>query len=153
MPSDPALYHKRLLVVDDHAVNVELLQDLLLLDIRMPHLDGYAVLEALQEAFGVEAPPTIVPPGGEGHRDHRDDRPGSGLAAAPAAGRSGGQYRDRRFRHRPLVARLPAADAGRHHQDRPQFPAPPLLEDAESHVWGWRSRGEAGDLADAATVA
>ncbi|MFG6160012.1 putative bifunctional diguanylate cyclase/phosphodiesterase [Halomonas sp. 1390] len=89
MPSDPALYHKRLLVVDDHAVNIELLQDLLedhgyqhvagltdsrevlaycraqvpdllLLDIRMPHLDGYAVLEGLQEAFGVEAPPTIV---------------------------------------------------------------------------------------------
>ncbi|MDX1464988.1 MAG: EAL domain-containing protein [Halomonas sp.] len=89
MASDPALYHKRLLVVDDHAVNVELLQDLLedqgyqrvdglsdpreviahcraqapdllLLDIRMPHLDGYAVLEALQAAFGVEAPPTIV---------------------------------------------------------------------------------------------
>ncbi|WP_108446483.1 putative bifunctional diguanylate cyclase/phosphodiesterase [Halomonas denitrificans] len=89
MPSDPALYHKRLLVVDDHAVNVELLQDLLedygyqdvagltdprevlahcrtqvpdllLLDVRMPHLDGYGVLEALQGAFGVEAPPTIV---------------------------------------------------------------------------------------------
>lgn len=89
MPSDPDLYHKRLLVVDDHSVNVELLQDLLedhgyqdvagltdprevlahcraqapdllLLDVRMPHLDGYGVLEALQAAFGTEAPPTIV---------------------------------------------------------------------------------------------
>lgn len=37
--------------------------------------------------------------------------------------------------------------------DRSFLPPPPLLEDAESHVWGWRSRGEAGDLADAATVA
>ncbi|MDT8878065.1 EAL domain-containing protein [Halomonas saccharevitans] len=89
MPSDSTLYHKRLLVVDDHPVNVELLQDLLedhgyrqvagltdprevlahcqaqvpdllLLDIRMPHMDGYAVLEALQQAFAMEAPPTIV---------------------------------------------------------------------------------------------
>lgn len=81
--------HHAVLVVDDNPVNVELLQDLLedhgfrrvaglcdprevlgycqasppdlvLLDIRMPHLDGYGVLGQLQEAFGDEGPAVIV---------------------------------------------------------------------------------------------
>ncbi|MFG6667206.1 putative bifunctional diguanylate cyclase/phosphodiesterase [Halomonas sp. HNIBRBA4712] len=80
---------QHLLVVDDNPVNVELLldvlddhgfdnahglsdsrrvlehcraqrPDLILLDIRMPHLDGYAVMEALVAAFGDAAPPVIV---------------------------------------------------------------------------------------------
>ncbi|WP_252106914.1 MULTISPECIES: EAL domain-containing protein [unclassified Halomonas] len=83
------LAQKHLLVVDDNAINVELLTDLLeehgydnvhglsdsrevlgycqrhcpdlvLLDIRMPHLDGYAVTEALKAHCGEAAPPIIV---------------------------------------------------------------------------------------------
>ncbi|MYL23252.1 EAL domain-containing protein [Halomonas alkaliantarctica] len=83
------LANKHLLVVDDNAVNVELmldlldehgfghvhgisdprdvlsycqqqLPDLLLLDIRMPHLDGYALIEQLTEYFGPQTPPIIV---------------------------------------------------------------------------------------------
>ncbi|MCP1317344.1 EAL domain-containing protein [Vreelandella lionensis] len=81
--------NKHLLVVDDNSVNVELLLDLLddhgfdnvhgisdprhvlthcqrqlpdliLLDIRMPHLDGYAVMGQLQEHFADQTPPIIV---------------------------------------------------------------------------------------------
>ena len=80
----------RLLVLDDNPVNVELLLDLLedhgyrnvqglndprrllplleeqglpeliLLDIRMPHLDGHRVLELLRERWGEQAPPVVV---------------------------------------------------------------------------------------------
>jgi len=82
-------HYKHVLVVDDNPVNVELmldllddqgfenshglsdprdvlgycqqqLPDLLLLDIRMPHLDGYAVIEQLNHAFGRQTPPIIV---------------------------------------------------------------------------------------------
>lgn len=78
--------NKHLLVVDDNSVNIELLLDLLddhgfdnvhglsdprhvlaycqqqlpdliLLDIRMPHIDGYAVMEQLQEHFADQTPP------------------------------------------------------------------------------------------------
>ncbi|WP_355662194.1 putative bifunctional diguanylate cyclase/phosphodiesterase [Halomonas salifodinae] len=78
-----------ILVVDDHPINVELLIDLLedrgfsrvdglmasrevvarcrrdmpaliLLDIRMPHLDGHGVMRALDEAFGNRKPAVIV---------------------------------------------------------------------------------------------
>lgn len=81
--------HRRLLVVDDNAANVEMLLDLLddqgfsrvsgltdsrqvlehcrqqtpdliLLDIRMPHLDGYAVIEQLRQALGERAPAIII---------------------------------------------------------------------------------------------
>ena len=81
--------NKHLLVVDDNSINVELLLDLLddhgfdnvhglsdprqvlqhcqqampdliLLDIRMPHLDGYSVMEQLQATFAEHAPPIIV---------------------------------------------------------------------------------------------
>ncbi|MWJ29237.1 EAL domain-containing protein [Halomonas sp. ZH2S] len=80
---------KHLLVVDDNPVNVELMLDLLddhgfenvtglsdprqvlahcerqlpaliLLDIRMPHLDGYMVIEQLQQRFCSQTPPVIV---------------------------------------------------------------------------------------------
>lgn len=80
---------KHLLVVDDNSINVELLLDLLddhgfanthgisdprqvlaycqqqlpdliLLDIRMPYLDGYAVIHQLQNHFAHNAPPVIV---------------------------------------------------------------------------------------------
>ena len=83
------LMNKHLLVVDDNSVNIELLLDLLddhgfdnvhglsdprhvlaycqqqlpdliLLDIRMPHIDGYAVMEQLQEHFADQTPPVIV---------------------------------------------------------------------------------------------
>ncbi|MDR5899801.1 EAL domain-containing protein [Halomonas vilamensis] len=83
------LANKHLLVVDDNPVNVELmldlldehgfshvhgisdprhvldycqeqLPDLLLLDIRMPHLDGYALIEQLREHFAEQTPPIIV---------------------------------------------------------------------------------------------
>ncbi|WP_447553790.1 GGDEF/EAL domain-containing response regulator [Vreelandella sp. EE22] len=83
------LARKHLLVVDDNAANVELLLDLLddhgfdnvhglsdprdvmsycqaqrpdliLLDIRMPHMDGYAVMSALTTQFGDNTPPIIV---------------------------------------------------------------------------------------------
>lgn len=86
---DTDLTHKRLLIVDDNPINLEMLGDLLedhgytdlvllddarevlahcrarlpdliLLDIRMPHLDGYGVLEQLQRAFGERAPAAIV---------------------------------------------------------------------------------------------
>lgn len=82
-------HEKHVLVVDDNPVNIELildllddhgfenchgisdprdvlgycqqqLPDLLLLDIRMPHLDGYAVIEQLNSAFGHHALPVIV---------------------------------------------------------------------------------------------
>ncbi|OLB64469.1 MAG: hypothetical protein AUI10_10860 [Actinobacteria bacterium 13_2_20CM_2_72_6] len=60
-------------------------------------------------------------PGLPGHRDHRvaavaghrgDDGPAAPLEGAAGTGR------DRRLRHRVLVAGLPAAVPGRHHQDR-----------------------------------
>lgn len=80
---------KPLLIVDDTAANVELILDLLedegfthvegitdprevlsfceaglpsliLLDIRMPHLDGYGVIEQLQERFSGQVPPIII---------------------------------------------------------------------------------------------
>ncbi|WP_249978701.1 EAL domain-containing response regulator [Vreelandella olivaria] len=83
------LNHKHLLVVDDNSINIELLLDLLddhgfdnihgindsrevishcqqtlpdliLLDIRMPYLDGYAVIGQLQEQFAGHTPPIIV---------------------------------------------------------------------------------------------
>lgn len=83
------LMHKHILVVDDNHTNVDLLLDLLdahdfqnvhgisdphhvlpycqrqlpdliLLDIRMPYMDGYAVFEQLQEHFPHHTPPTIV---------------------------------------------------------------------------------------------
>ncbi|WP_458525371.1 EAL domain-containing response regulator [Onishia taeanensis] len=89
MTADTDLTDKRLLVVDDNPTNVELLLDLLddhgfahvsstgdganvvamceadgpdliLLDIRMPGLDGYGVMAALRERFGAQAPPVIV---------------------------------------------------------------------------------------------
>ncbi|WP_242457942.1 EAL domain-containing protein [Halomonas sp. YLGW01] len=89
MIADTPLTHKRLLVVDDNPANVELLLDLLddhgfenvtstlegtrvvamceadrpdliLLDIRMPVLDGYGVMETLKERFGAQSPPVIV---------------------------------------------------------------------------------------------
>ncbi|QHD50761.1 EAL domain-containing protein [Vreelandella aquamarina] len=81
--------NKYLLVVDDNSINVELLLDLLddqgfdnvhglsdprlvlahcqaalpdliLLDIRMPYLDGYGVMEQLQSTFAEHTPPVIV---------------------------------------------------------------------------------------------
>ncbi len=81
--------NKHLLVVDDNSINVELLLDLLddqgfdnvhglsdprlvlahcqealpdliLLDIRMPYLDGYGVMEQLQSTFAEHTPPVIV---------------------------------------------------------------------------------------------
>lgn len=84
-----SLTQKHLLVVDDNTVNIELmfdlldeygfenihgiddprevlphcqqqLPDLLLLDIRMPHLDGYAVIEQLSTHFKEQTPPIIV---------------------------------------------------------------------------------------------
>lgn len=84
-----SLTQKHLLVVDDNTVNIELmfdlldeygfenihgiddprevlphcqlqLPDLLLLDIRMPHLDGYAVIEQLSAHFKELMPPIIV---------------------------------------------------------------------------------------------
>lgn len=84
-----SLTEKHLLIVDDSTVNIELmfdlldeygfenvhgindprevlphcqqqLPDLLLLDIRMPHLDGYAVIEELSEHFAEQMPPIIV---------------------------------------------------------------------------------------------
>ncbi|MBT2785087.1 MULTISPECIES: EAL domain-containing protein [unclassified Halomonas] len=84
-----SLTEKHLLIVDDSTVNIELmfdlldeygfenihgindprqvlahcqrqLPDLLLLDIRMPHLDGYAVIEELSEYFAEQMPPIIV---------------------------------------------------------------------------------------------
>ncbi|SDL00071.1 diguanylate cyclase (GGDEF) domain-containing protein [Franzmannia pantelleriensis] len=80
---------KRLLVVDDNPINVEMLLDLLddhgfdnlegitdsrqviarceackpdlvLLDIRMPYLNGHAVIEQLQQTYGEHAPAVIV---------------------------------------------------------------------------------------------
>ncbi|MBZ5486122.1 EAL domain-containing protein [Halomonas aquamarina] len=83
------LTDKHLLAVDDNPINVELLldllddhgfsnvhgisdprevlayceqhkPDLLLLDIRMPYLDGYALISLLQERFGQQTPPVIV---------------------------------------------------------------------------------------------
>ncbi|MCA1771510.1 MAG: EAL domain-containing protein [Halomonas sp.] len=82
-------YYKHVLVVDDNPVNIELMLDLLenqgfhnthgisdpqevlgycqksppdliLLDIRMPGLDGYAVIGQLSEHFGQQAPPIII---------------------------------------------------------------------------------------------
>lgn len=79
----------RILVIDDKPVNVELLldmlddagyenlqgltdprqvepaletglPDLLLLDIRMPHIDGHQILARLRERWGEQAPPVIV---------------------------------------------------------------------------------------------
>ncbi|WP_386079671.1 putative bifunctional diguanylate cyclase/phosphodiesterase [Vreelandella sp. F11] len=84
-----SLTAKHLLIVDDSTVNIELmfdlldeygfenihgindprevlthcqqqLPDLLLLDIRMPHLDGYAVIEQLRAHFAEQMPPIIV---------------------------------------------------------------------------------------------
>ncbi len=84
-----SLTHKHLLVVDDNSINVELLLDLLddhgfenahglsdprqvlahckqtlpdliLLDIRMPYMDGYAVINQLQTQFGHHTPPIII---------------------------------------------------------------------------------------------
>ncbi|TVU89984.1 EAL domain-containing response regulator [Vreelandella titanicae] len=84
-----SLTEKHLLIVDDSTVNIELmfdlldeygfenvhgindprevlphcqqqLPDLLLLDIRMPHLDGYAVIEELRAHFAEQMPPIIV---------------------------------------------------------------------------------------------
>ncbi|APX92392.1 GGDEF domain-containing response regulator [Halomonas sp. 1513] len=81
--------NKRLLVVDDNPINVEMLLDLLddhgfdnlegltdprqvlasceackpdliLLDIRMPYLNGHTVIEQLQQAYGEHAPAVIV---------------------------------------------------------------------------------------------
>ncbi|WP_240724753.1 putative bifunctional diguanylate cyclase/phosphodiesterase [Onishia niordana] len=89
MTADTHLIHKRLLVVDDNPANVELLLDLLdehgfdnvastsdgrdvvalcevdhtdliLLDIRMPGLDGHGVMAALSTHFGDQAPAVIV---------------------------------------------------------------------------------------------
>ncbi|NHH99957.1 EAL domain-containing protein [Oceanimonas sp. MB9] len=85
----PAHAGAHILVLDDNPINVELLlclledegyrqvrgetdprqlarhmqeqpMDLLLLDIRMPHLDGYRVLEWLEAEWGERAPPVIV---------------------------------------------------------------------------------------------
>ncbi len=84
-----SLAHKHLLVVDDNHINVDLLLDLLedhgfenthglsdprhvlahcqqtlpdliLLDIRMPYMDGYAVITQLQAEFTHHTPPIIV---------------------------------------------------------------------------------------------
>ncbi len=84
-----SLTEKHLLIVDDSTINIELmfdlldeygfenihgindprevlphcqrqLPDLLLLDIRMPHLDGYAVIEQLRAHFSEQMPPIIV---------------------------------------------------------------------------------------------
>ncbi|WP_445400933.1 putative bifunctional diguanylate cyclase/phosphodiesterase [Zobellella sp. An-6] len=90
MPETSPTYHDAdILVLDDNPVNVELLvslledhgyhrvrgetdsrrletllharlPDLLLLDIRMPHLDGYRVLELLKARWPAQAPPVIV---------------------------------------------------------------------------------------------
>lgn len=83
------LTDKRILVVDDHIANIDLMvdlldehgftevtgledarrvveqcralsPDLLLLDIRMPHMDGYAVIDALHRELGEATPPIIV---------------------------------------------------------------------------------------------
>ncbi|MCZ0927908.1 EAL domain-containing protein [Halomonas janggokensis] len=82
-------YSKHVLVVDDNTVNIELmldllenqgfhnthgisdsrhvlaycqrsLPDLLLLDIRMPYLDGYAVIEQLNTHLGEQTPPIVI---------------------------------------------------------------------------------------------
>ena len=82
-------YSKHVLVVDDNTVNIELmldllenqgfhnthgisdsrhvlaycqrsLPDLLLLDIRMPYLDGYAVIEQLNAHLGEQTPPIVI---------------------------------------------------------------------------------------------
>ncbi|MGM0833321.1 MAG: EAL domain-containing response regulator [Pseudomonadota bacterium] len=84
-----SLNHKHILVVDDNSINVNLLLDLLdehgfenahglndprevlthcqqtlpdliLLDIRMPYLDGYTVINQLQTEFGHNTPPIII---------------------------------------------------------------------------------------------
>jgi diguanylate cyclase (GGDEF)-like protein len=84
-----SLTEKHLLIVDDSTINIELmfdlldeygfenihgindprevlrhcqqqLPDLLLLDIRMPHLDGYAVIDQLKRHFAERMPPIIV---------------------------------------------------------------------------------------------
>lgn len=83
------LPHSTILVVDDEPVNVRLLEkmlareqvarvvsttdprevlglcraqpfDLILLDINMPHMDGYAVMEALRQEYGQDMPPILV---------------------------------------------------------------------------------------------
>ncbi|SHE79624.1 diguanylate cyclase (GGDEF) domain-containing protein [Modicisalibacter ilicicola DSM 19980] len=83
------LASKRVLIVDDQPTNIELLEtlleehgfeqlegvsdprqvlnhcrrqrpDLILLDIRMPHLDGFQVLEQLESHFAEQMPPVIV---------------------------------------------------------------------------------------------
>lgn len=83
------LTDKRILGVDDHVANIDLMvdlldehgftevtgledarrvveqcralsPDLLLLDIRMPHMDGYAVIDALHRELGEATPPIIV---------------------------------------------------------------------------------------------
>ena len=67
-----------ILVVDDEATNVRLLEkmweqvtwgldaiyanpfDLILLDINMPHLDGFEVMEQLKQQTGLSIPPILV---------------------------------------------------------------------------------------------
>lgn len=87
--SSDQLHNARILVVDDHLANVDLLSqlledqgyaqvdgltdprlvmdhlrqhsvDLILLDIRMPHVDGFALLELIRTEFHTAAPPIIV---------------------------------------------------------------------------------------------
>ena len=53
------------------------------------------------------------------HREHDHDRPRAGASVLDAAQRARRAARDRRLRHRLLVARLPQAAAGRRAQDRP----------------------------------
>ena len=53
------------------------------------------------------------------HRIHCDDRPGQDPGHPAGHARSGPPTRDRRLRHRLLVARAPEAHAGGHPEDRP----------------------------------
>ena len=68
---------------------------------------------ALTETWGI-APGHADP---RAHRERDDRRRRAGRARAPA--RDGRAPRDRRLRHRPLVARLPPAAADRRDQGRP----------------------------------
>ena len=60
---EDAGYHNLLGITDPRDVNAEIqrcLPDLILLDIRMPHLSGFDVLRQVRWQLGVMAPPVVV---------------------------------------------------------------------------------------------